>query len=100
FENYNLSGKTWADLTKSKADAKGNADARAYGDQERKVPFNRGAQRYQILVPSYVVMFSFFLVLNVGWIFVAERRQGTLKRLRSAPITKAQVILGKLLPCY
>ena len=43
----------------------------------------RGAIRYQLLVPSYIVMFAFFLVLTVGWLFVAERRQGTLKRLRA-----------------
>src|SRR5262249_8454210 len=72
FENYNLSGKTWADLTRSKADARGNAEVRAYSDQGGAGLLNRGAQRYQILVPSYAVMFSFFLVLNVGWIFVAE----------------------------
>jgi ABC-type multidrug transport system permease subunit len=45
-------------------------------------------------------MFAFFLVLTVGWLFVAERRQGTLKRLRAAPLTKAQILLGKVLPCF
>ncbi len=60
----------------------------------------RGAQRYQILVPSYTVMFAFFLVLTVGWLFVAERRQGTLIRLRAAPLSRTQLILGKLLPCF
>src|SRR5207248_4750346 len=59
----------------------------------------RGAVRYQLLVPSYTVMFAFFLVLTVGWLFVGERRQGTLKRLRAAPITRGQILLGKLLPC-
>ena len=29
-----------------------------------------------------------------------KRRQGTLKRLRLAPLTRGQIILGKLLPCY
>src|SRR5262249_1084644 len=100
FENYNLSGKTWADLTRSKADARGNAEVRDYADQGGSGLLNRGAQRYQTLVPSYTVMFSFFLVLTVGWIFVAERRQGTLKRLRAAPLTLAQILIGKLLPCY
>jgi ABC-2 type transport system permease protein len=52
------------------------------------------------LVPSYTVMFAFFLVLNVGWVFVSERRQGTLKRLRAAPVTRGQILLGKLIPCY
>ena len=35
-------------------------------------------------------MFSFFLVLTIGWLFVAERRQGTLKRLCAAPITASR----------
>jgi ABC-type multidrug transport system permease subunit len=39
------------------------------------------------------------LVLTLGWLFVAERRQGTLIRLRAAPIRRWQIILGKLLPC-
>ncbi len=51
-------------------------------------------------MPAYTVMFAFFLVMNVGWIFVAERQQGTLKRLRAAPVTRGQVLLGKLIPCY
>jgi ABC-2 type transport system permease protein len=51
-------------------------------------------------VPSYTVMFSFFLVLTIGWLFVAERRQGTLKRLCAAPITRVEILLGKLAPCY
>ena len=45
-------------------------------------------------------MFAFFLVLTVGWLFVAERRQGTLIRLRAAPLSRTQLILGKLLPCF
>ena len=49
---------------------------------------HRGAARYQILVPSYTVMFAFFLVLTVGWLFVAERRQGTMLRLRAAPLSR------------
>jgi ABC-type multidrug transport system permease subunit len=100
FVNYNLSGKTWADLTKSKEEGKGGAEERPYVNQDGSGLLKRGAQRYQVLVPSYTVMFTFFLVLTVGWVFVAERRQGTLKRLRAAPLTRGQVLLGKLLPCY
>jgi ABC-type multidrug transport system permease subunit len=44
-------------------------------------------------------MFAFFLVLSVGWLFVAERKHGTLVRLRAAPLTRGQILLGKLLPC-
>src|SRR5262249_8920800 len=61
---------------------------------------HRGAARYQLLVPSYTVMFAFFLVMTVGWLFVAERRQGTLKRLRASPLTRGQILLGKWLPCF
>jgi ABC-type multidrug transport system permease subunit len=44
-------------------------------------------------------MFAFFLVLTVGWLFVAERKHGTLTRLRAAPLSRGQILLGKLLPC-
>ena len=53
-----------------------------------------------MLVPSYTVMFAFFLVMNVGWVFVTERRQGTLKRLWRAPITQGEILLGKLVPYF
>ena len=43
----------------------------------------RGAIRYQVLVPSYTVTFAFFLVLTVGWLFVAERRHGNWGCLRA-----------------
>ncbi len=45
-------------------------------------------------------MFAYFLVLAVGWLFVAERRQGTLKRLRAAPLSSGEILLGKLVPCF
>ena len=100
FENYNLRGKTWADLTKSKASGREGASAYDYVNQDGAGFLKRGAHRYQVLVPSYAVMFAFFLALIVGWVFVAERRQGTLKRLRAAPVTRGHVLLGKMLPCY
>lgn len=99
FSKYNLTGMTWAALTKSISTGPG-AQVSEYVNREGSGLLKRGAHRYQILVPAYTVMFSFFLVLTVGWVFVLERRQGTLKRLRTAPITRAQVLLGKLLPCY
>src|SRR5262249_434107 len=71
-----------------------------YANRDGSGLFKRGAQRYQVLVPSYTVMFSFFLVLNVGWVFVAERRQGTLRRLQAAPVSRSQVLLGKLVPYF
>ena len=99
FIKFNLTGMTWAALTKDTTQGEG-AQVSEYVNQEGSGLLKRGAQRYQVLVPAYTVMFAFFLVPIVAWIFVTEKRQGTLRRLRSAPITRAQVLLGKLLPCY
>jgi linearmycin/streptolysin S transport system permease protein len=99
FSNYNFRAKTWADLVKSDARAGSDANRSAYRDTSGAGFLNRGAVRYQVLVPSYTVMFTFFLVLSVGWLFVAERKHGTLARLRAAPLTRGQILAGKLLPC-
>lgn len=100
FENYELRGGTWAKLTRSKDERAAEGSVIQYSDQDGSGPLKRGAARYQLLVPSYTVMFAFFLVLTVGWLFVAERRQGTLRRLQAAPLTRSQILLGKLLPCF
>jgi ABC-type multidrug transport system permease subunit len=99
FPRYNLTAKTWAALTKE-AEHQG-AGQGAYPYRPDGAGFlHRGALRYQLLVPSLLVMFAFFMVLTVGWLFVSERRQGTMKRLRAAPLTRGQVLLGKFLPCF
>lgn len=99
FPNYNLTGKTWAALTRSEPRAGEGADVLAYREEGGGL-LKRGSLRYQVLVPSYTVMFAFFLVLTVGWLFVGERRQGTLRRLRAAPLSRSQILLGKLVPCF
>ncbi len=99
FPKYNLTANTWAALTRSVDADREGAEAVRFRE-EGKGWLKRGAHRYQLLVPSYLVMFAFFLVLTVGWLFVAERRQGTMKRLCAAPLTKLEIVLGKLLPCY
>jgi ABC-2 type transport system permease protein len=99
FSKYDLTGKTWAALTKSQEAPSAGAGTVKY-EEEGVGILKLGSQRYKLLVPSYTVMFAFFLVLTIGWLFVAERRQGTLKRLYAAPITRASILLGKLAPCY
>ncbi|HEY1192505.1 MAG TPA: ABC transporter permease [Gemmata sp.] len=99
FSDYNFEASRWSDLVKSENRAGTTANRVAYRDTAGSGVLNRGALRYQILVPSYTVMFAFFLVLSVGWLFVAERKHGTLVRLRAAPLTRGQILLGKLLPC-
>lgn len=100
FPKYDLTAKTWSALTLSGPvpDQKQSA-AVTYRDEGHDL-LQRGSPRYQILVPSYVVMFAFFVVLTAGWLFVAERRQGTLLRLRAAPLSRGQILLGKLIPCF
>jgi ABC-type multidrug transport system permease subunit len=99
FSNYNFTAKTWAGLTKSQAREGQTKNRTTYSDSDGSGFLKRGAIRYQILVPSYTVMFAFFLVLTTGWLFVAERTHGTLARLRAAPLTRGQILLGKLIPC-
>jgi len=91
FSNYNFEAVNWADLVKS--------DARQARASNRTTVSRVADLRAPILVPSNSVMFAFFLVLTVGWLFVAERKHGTLVRLRAAPLTRGQILLGKLVPC-
>lgn len=98
FAKYNLTGKTWAALTKSDPRFAGTTDLLSYQPEQSGL-LQRGAVRYQVLVPSYTVMFAFFMVLTVGWMFVAERRQGTLRRLLIAPLSLSAILAGKFLPC-
>jgi ABC-type multidrug transport system permease subunit len=98
FPRYKLTAKTWAALTKSR-DAGGVGPGTSEYAEDGAGWLRRGSSRYQLLVPSYLVMFAFFLVLTVGWLIVAERRQGTLKRLSLAPLSRFEIIAGKLLPC-
>lgn len=99
FRKYNLTGKTWATLTKSDPREGGGAGVTTYANEDGSGLLKRGAARYQVLVPSYTVMFAFALTLVVGWLFVSERRRGTMKRLHAAPVTGGQILAGKFLPC-
>jgi ABC-type multidrug transport system permease subunit len=100
FRKYDLTGKTWAALTKSTSPGSAaGGGATDYAPDGSSGLLKRGAMRYQTLVPAYTVMFAFALLVVVGWLFVSERRRGTLKRLRAAPVTRSQVLLGKFLPC-
>ncbi len=100
FPNYNFRAKTWAELVKSEARQPGQDNRTLLSDATGGGFLGRGSVRYQILVPSFTVLFMFFLVLNGGWLFVAERTQGTLLRLRAAPVLNLHILLGKMIPCW
>ena len=53
---------------------------------------------YETVVPSYTVLFVFFLINIMARSFIAERELGTLKRLFMAPISTASILVGKNLP--
>jgi ABC-2 type transport system permease protein len=55
---------------------------------------------YQVLVPSYTVLFVFFLVNVMGRSFIHERDLGTLRRLRMAPVGGPSLLLGKTVPFF
>lgn len=55
---------------------------------------------YRQVVPSYTVMFVFFLVNIMARSFISEREMGTLRRLRIAPIGFGSLLLGKTVPFF
>jgi ABC-2 type transport system permease protein len=53
---------------------------------------------YEYLVPSYTVMFVFFIVNLMARSLLGERDTGTLNRMLSGPVTRRQLMLGKTIP--
>jgi ABC-2 type transport system permease protein len=45
----------------------------------------------------YTVMFAFFIVATIATSLLAEKEQGTFRRLLASPIQRASIILGKML---
>lgn len=53
---------------------------------------------YTVLIPSYTVMFVFFLINIMARSFLQERELGTLRRLRFAPVSNPGLVAGKTIP--
>lgn len=53
---------------------------------------------YDELVPSYTVMFVFFLVNIMARSFLTERELGTMRRLRISPVPNWAILVGKTVP--
>lgn len=53
---------------------------------------------YQFLVPSYTVMFVFFIVNFMAHSLVSERDTGTLTRLLISPVSRLGLMVGKTVP--
>ncbi|GAB2571500.1 ABC transporter permease [Gracilibacillus alcaliphilus] len=52
----------------------------------------------QSIVPGYVVMFVFFIMISMVQIFIKDRDKGMTARLASTPIKSYYYLLGKWLP--
>jgi ABC-2 type transport system permease protein len=55
---------------------------------------------YEQNVPGFSVMFVFFIVSYVAQSVLTEKRDGTFRRLMAAPVSKAALLAGKLLPNF
>ncbi|TPW14299.1 MAG: ABC-type multidrug transport system permease component [Halothiobacillaceae bacterium] len=51
-------------------------------------------------VPAWLVFAMFFVVIPLSTVFLVERQQGTLLRLRMMNVSPWQILVGKVLPYY
>ena len=49
------------------------------------------------IMPGFMVYFVFFMANGVASSLLTERTDGTLRRMLSAPVSRAQILVGKLL---
>lgn len=49
-------------------------------------------------VPAWLIFSMFFVVIPLSAIFISERREGTLQRLKSQRVSFVMILAGKLLP--
>jgi ABC-2 type transport system permease protein len=61
-------------------------------------PIVRSDEVYATIVPSYTVFFVFFIVSFMARSILHEREQGTLRRLRIAPVRPMSILSGKTIP--
>ena len=55
---------------------------------------------YEQNVPGFSVLAAFFVVMFLAGSIIAERFQGTFRRLMSTPIRRSHILLGKLLAAF
>ncbi len=92
----NAVARTWL-RDRSNDESNPTADAAGSKDSAPESKPRTGAA-YLWIVPGFTVMFAFFLISVMARSFIAERDNGTLKRLLLAPIGTASVLIGKTAP--
>ena len=99
FPNYDFNALTWPDLVKSEPREGLEQNLTTYHDPEGGGLIKRGALRYQILVPSYTVMFAFFLVSP--WAGCSWPSGSTARLSGSGPRRSPAVSLARQgAPCF
>lgn len=51
-------------------------------------------------VPGYTIYGVFLIITTISTSLFREKSEGTLRRLQAAPISRAAILIGKLLPYY
>ncbi|WP_448605281.1 ABC transporter permease, partial [Thermoflexus hugenholtzii] len=71
---------------------------------ERTAPPGMRAEKlpnaFQQNVPGYTIYGVFWIVSLLATSVLQEKREGTFRRLRAAPVSRAVMLAGKLLPYY
>src|SRR5262249_59604447 len=81
--------------------AKRAAQSREEGEAPAVVPVatkSHSDMIYEYLVPSYTVMFVFFIVQLMARSLIGERDSGTLNRLLGFPVSRGALMIGKAVP--
>ncbi len=55
------------------------------------------ASAYSYTMPSYAVMFAFFIVGTIAGSILTEKEEGTFRRLLASPLHRGSIIAGKML---
>jgi ABC-2 type transport system permease protein len=84
-------------FVKAKQSARGQDDD-VSSNAAPVVTKSRSEVIYEYLVPSYTVMFVFFIVNLMARSLLGERDTGTLNRMLSGPVTRRELMFGKTVP--
>ena len=88
--------RTW--LKKGDRDEAADAAPETASSVEQNIPKTNAV--YLWIVPGFTVMFAFFVISVMARSFIAERENGTLRRLLLAPISRTSVLAGKTIPFF
>jgi len=86
-------GATMTQLQKAASDPLISIKSQSLKGTETQLPDSR----FGIFGTNYTVMFAFFIVATISATLLAEREQGTFRRLLASPVYRGSVILGKML---